>query len=98
MPNVLEIDEEGNAEDADVMVCMRLTSPLMLPDNEIDICADCGEAIQHRPHVPRVPRKICFECAEPQIKKLAAKGELHSIITPETAADIAAYIRKKNLS
>ena len=63
MTNRIEIvDSDDEAECADGLVCARLTSPLMMPDNVIGVCSQCGEAIQHRPHVPRTPLKICCEC------------------------------------
>lgn len=95
MANSVEIDDDGNAEHADVMVCMRLTQPLLMPDNAIGICAACSEAIQFRPHGPKRPRKLCWQCAMPDAAKAAAKGELHTIITPATAAELAAHLKKK---
>lgn len=95
MTNTVELDDDGNGEHADIVVCMRLTQPLMMPDNDIGICAQCGEAIQFRPHVPKRPRKVCMECVIPRANEAAAKGELHSIITTETAAELGDYLRKK---
>jgi hypothetical protein len=95
MTNSVEIDDDGNGEHADAVVCVRLTQPLIMPDNVIGLCAECGEAIQHRPHVPKQPRKICMECALPLASKAAKKGELHTILTPQTAAEVGAYFRKK---
>jgi hypothetical protein len=96
MTNSIEIDNDGNGEHADMVVCRRLTSPLLMPGNLIDLCSKCGEAIQHRPHVPKKPRKICMECVLPLANEAAAKGDLHSIITPEIATEVATYLRKKN--
>jgi predicted amidophosphoribosyltransferase len=97
MANRFEIvDDPDDAETADAVVCRRLTSPLLLPDNLIDLCSKCGEAIQHRPHVPKTPPKICDECALPIEAQHAAKGELIVMITPKTAAEVDAYFRKKN--
>lgn len=95
MTNTVEIDEDGNGEHADAVVCMRLTTPLLMPDNQLDICSKCGEAIQHRPHVPKRPPKVCMECVAPDAARAARKGELHSIITTKTAGELAAYLRKK---
>lgn len=64
MTNSVEIDEGGNGEHADVLVCVRLTQPLLMPDNQISLCDACGEAVQHRAHAPKLPRKLCWECAE----------------------------------
>lgn len=97
MTNRFEIvDDPDDAEAADVVVCRRLTSPLLLPDNWIDLCSKCGEAIQHRPHVPKTPPKICDECAAPIMRAEHAKGGLVTMITPKTAAEVDAYFRKKN--
>lgn len=97
MTNKFEIvDGPDDAEMADVVVCRRLTSPLLLPDNLIDLCSQCGEAIQFRPHAPKLPPKICDECALPGIMSEAAKGELVTMITPKTAAELFAFLQKKN--
>jgi hypothetical protein len=96
MTNSVEIDEDGNGEYAEIVVCARLTQPLLLPDNLIDICSGCGEAIQHRPHVPKRPRKMCMECVGPRAAKAAKRGELHTVLTPEIVAELAAHIRKKS--
>lgn len=94
MTNKFEIG--GDGEQADILVCVRLTSPLMLSDNEIGLCSECGEAIQHRPHVPKSPRKMCLECAGQLVGADAATGELSVMITPETFAELESYFRKKN--
>jgi hypothetical protein len=97
MTNRIEIiDEPGDAEDADGVVCMRLTSPLLLPDNVIDICSKCGEAIQYRPNAPKRPPKLCYVCADPIITDRAAKGDLTATMTRKTMAEVADYYRKKN--
>lgn len=94
MTNIIEIDDD-DGERADVMACVRLTSPLIMPDNEIGLCAQCGEAIQFRPHAPAGPRKMCWECIEPLAVAAAAKGEFHSLITPETALELLDRMQKK---
>lgn len=97
MTNRFEIvDDPDEAECADSVICRRLTSPLLLPDNVIDLCSECGEAIQHRPHVPKTPPKICDLCALPIIMKHAAKDDLVTMITPKTAAEVAEWLRKKH--
>lgn len=96
MTNRFEIVEPDDAEDCDGVICQRLTSPLLLPDNLIDLCSKCGEAIQYRPHAPKRPPKICFVCADPIMTAEAAKGELVTMLTPKSAAEVAAYLRKKD--
>jgi hypothetical protein len=97
MTNRIEIvDDPDEAEMADAVVCMRLTQPLLLPDNLIDLCSKCGEAIQHRPHVPKRPPKICNQCIIPIANAHAKKDDLVTMVTPKTAAEVAAYLRKKD--
>ena len=97
MTNRIEIIEDpDDAETADAIVCRRLTQPLLMSDNLIDLCSKCGEAIQHRPHVPKRPPKICDECARPIIEAKAAKGELVTLLTPKTADELADFFEKKN--
>jgi hypothetical protein len=97
MTNKLEVIENlEDAEDADCVVCARLTHPLMLPDNIIDLCSMCGEAIQHRPHIPKRPALVCFQCIMPRLREERAKGELLVTVTPKTAKELDNYLRKKN--
>jgi predicted amidophosphoribosyltransferase len=97
MTNRIEIVDDGDeAECADIVVCRRLTSPLLMPDNLIDLCSKCGEAIQFRPHAPTTPPKVCDQCALPIATKHANKGELVTLITPKTAAEVAEWLRKKD--
>jgi hypothetical protein len=56
------------AEEADVMVCMPWTSPLILPDNHRAKCGVCGHIVQHRPDVPKRPMKVCLDCAPSVIR------------------------------
>ncbi|MBR0753535.1 hypothetical protein JQ604_15205 [Bradyrhizobium jicamae] len=95
MTNSFEIDDGENGDAADVLVCRRMTQPLLMPDNEIGLCSRCGEAIQFRPHVSPLPSKVCEVCIMPEIEQLGARGELHSIITPETAVELGRYLRRK---
>jgi hypothetical protein len=46
------------------LACARWTAlePLLLPDNVVGKCAECGHAIQHRPHAPKNARKVCMLC------------------------------------
>jgi len=95
MVNKFEIVDQDECEEAQYIVCCRLTQPLLFPDNLIDICCKCGEAIQHRPHVPTAPQKMCEECALPDLDREATKGNLNIMITPKTAAEVANYIKKR---
>lgn len=94
--NKFEITEDPEASDAEFIACMRLTRPLLLPDNVLTLCCRCGEAIQHRPHIPKRLKTVCLPCIQPDLERDAAKGELEVQITPESAKEISAYFRKKN--
>jgi hypothetical protein len=50
--------------EADIVVCARYTAPqqLILADNMLGECSDCGHPIQFRPFVADAPRKICVPC------------------------------------
>jgi hypothetical protein len=52
-----------------ILACARWTAleQLMLPDNVVAKCAECGHAIQHRPHAPKTMRKVCMICAAPDL-------------------------------
>lgn len=89
------VADPGEAEDADVHVCTLLTQPLAFPDNIIDICSRCGEAIQYRPNAPKRPPKVCLPCVQPELNKDAAKGELQIMITRKTVKEVSDYVRKK---
>jgi hypothetical protein len=96
MTNRFEIiNDPDDAEDAAVVVCRRLTQPLLMPDNLIDLCSKCKEAIQHRPDAPKRPAKICDDCALPILEAEYAKGELVTKITPKTAIEFAEFLAKK---
>jgi hypothetical protein len=95
MSNEVHIVKPEDAEDADYVICRRLTSPLLERDNWIDLCSRCGEAIQFRPNSPKRPPKICDPCARPLLEGEAAKGELHVQITAKTAAAVANYMARK---
>lgn len=74
----------------DILVCMRVTGPLMLADNATGKCAECQSTIQYRPHAPPKARKICMECAAHLI-------EPDDVVTttPQMLADLKAYIDRK---
>ncbi|MCK1670353.1 hypothetical protein [Bradyrhizobium sp. 150] len=73
-----------------ILACARWTAlePLMLPDNVVGKCAECGQAIQHRPHAPKKMRKVCMFCAAPDI----AEGA-ESVTTKQMLEDFKTYKR-----
>jgi hypothetical protein len=50
-----------------IVVCARITTPLLMADNDIGECSECGWKVQFRPHAPK-SRKVCMECASDQIE------------------------------
>jgi len=95
MPNKLGIGSQEDGEDCDYVVCIRATNPLALPDNLVSTCCKCGCTIQYRPHAPKTPAKICWECAIPEMDDSFGENDLRVMITPKTAEEVAAYLQKK---
>lgn len=99
MINEITIAETPDeAEDCKYVVCKPLTVPLVFADNKIGACCKCGQAIQHRPHIPTAPETICWDCARPIMTADAAKGELEMMITPKTAVEVAEHLAKKRMN
>jgi hypothetical protein len=48
--------------DGDTLICPYLTTPMLLPDNEVGLCAECSHPIQYRPHPPAAVRHVCSVC------------------------------------
>ena len=94
MTNKVIIDD-GEAENSDFMVCALATNPLYFTDNVIGECSRCGQAIQYRPHAPKPPAKICYQCVTPGIMNEIAGGEADLVITNKTAAEIFDYYRRR---
>jgi hypothetical protein len=59
---LVKVVDEDEAEKADLVVCVSAEG-YYFPDNVFTVCAECGGGIQHRPHVPKRPPKVCFRCA-----------------------------------
>ena len=51
-----------------LIVCAALTSPLILPDNQVGNCADCNARIQYRPYYGDGPTKLCSACAMRRVR------------------------------
>jgi hypothetical protein len=69
------------------VVCMQLTMPLLMPDNQIGVCCKCGVSVQFRPRAPRGLR-ICMPCAT----ELFSPNEL--AVTQHTMDELNEYFRK----
>lgn len=81
---------DGN--DAELVVCMRVTNPLKYPDNLIAPCSKCMMMCQHRPHNPKHVKIICMECV-----MMAKDGNeiIDALVTPETVREVQDYMRRK---
>ena len=75
------------AEEYDVLVCMPAGEgvPLILPDNKIGVCAECGGTIQFRPNEPVAARRLCRECALVELNARSRAGQPVEIAIPEEA-------------
>jgi hypothetical protein len=71
-PGTVEVVSAEQAEEADLVVCMRLGSPSPFTDNELGVCHDCQHPIIFRPYVPKKPIKVCLECMGDRVKAGAA--------------------------
>ena len=60
---LVEVVSDAEAERAAYVVCVQWSDPPMFPDNIRASCCACGCALQHRPHVPKKPARICVRCA-----------------------------------
>jgi hypothetical protein len=68
---------------AKLFVCVRVTDPLLLPDNVTGACVSCGAAVQFRPSTPADTLKLCNVCAAPAMAAAFGKGDLHLTLTKE---------------
>jgi hypothetical protein len=59
--NIVTVDE---AENSDIVVCVRADSEKYFDDDVYTVCAQCSVAIRHRPYAPKTPPKVCFACAQ----------------------------------
>lgn len=55
------------SDDETIVMCSRITTPLLLEDNETGACSECGWRVQFRPHAAK-GKKVCMQCAVGLIK------------------------------
>jgi len=75
--------------DETVLVCERITTPLIMPDNRLGKCSECGWRVQFRPHAPK-GRRMCSVCALDRIDDVT---EIE--ITQRTLDEVLDYINKR---
>lgn len=95
MANEVIMDDGDNGEDCDYVVCIKVTDPLKFDDNLISRCCLCDAPVQHRPHSPTTPKKVCWECVQPQMEKEMKADNLGIVITDKTRRDVIDYLAKK---
>ncbi len=82
---------------ADCVVCATCEEgqPLLLPDNVMDFCRQCGVKVQLRPDVPPGPKRDCYPCAKVELEAEVAKGEdVVIMLTPKTIREVAEYLSR----
>ena len=96
MPNEVRFTSDPDEhESAEYVVCVLAgDGPPVLPDNVFDFCCRCGRKVQHRPHVPVAPKRVCYECIKPDIERDPAKGELETIVTHKTRQELLDYLAR----
>lgn len=80
---------------AEFIVCAPTVDnmPLLMPDNVMDFCVECGCKVQHRPNLPAGPKHICYQCANEAMK---GETEVTVMVTPKTLAEVSEYFKKHN--
>lgn len=74
----------------DLLICGPLS---FFPDDVAAVCADCGGAIVHRPHVPPGLVRVCVRCAEARLAAEAGAGATPRTfaVTPETVLELELF-------
>lgn len=95
MANKLTVGTQDEAEEADIYVCGRAATTKQLFDDDLyDFCSMCGEKVRYRPHGPTIPKKVCVECAMPEMDKQAEKGELGILTTEQVMDEVKNFFRR----
>ncbi len=66
----IDIVSQEEGEQADFAVCVLATVKTPYTDNLIGVCSACGKDVQHRPHLPKTPKKLCMDCATKFMKDM----------------------------
>jgi recombinational DNA repair protein (RecF pathway) len=76
-----------------VIVCARLTKPLLFADNHTGRCSKCRTKIQFRP-TPVAGRKLCLQCADHMFEKDEGT-RVKVMFAPNALQDLRRYLRGK---
>jgi hypothetical protein len=75
-----------------VLICACITTPLIIPDNRIGKCSECGSQVQFRPHAP-AGRMMCTRCAYDLID--FNDPDLKIEILPRMLEDVLTYFKRQ---
>jgi hypothetical protein len=79
-----------------VVVCVGAGEKTHFTDNEFGVCAECGEAVQHRPHIPRPNRLICRECFGDELNARGQGGKpVEVMVSRETVVEVLTFRRRQ---
>ena len=56
-------NERVGADDVYVCASYSFGDALIVPDNVVGTCSNCGKPVQMRPHAPKAPKRVCTPCA-----------------------------------
>jgi hypothetical protein len=96
-PRIIEVQKARAAalglkpepKEPPMLLCERVTEPLILPDNAIDQCSKCFKLVQLRPHAPKIAR-ICRPCAAPTL------ADAKMFTTKPMWDDFLSYVKKNS--
>jgi hypothetical protein len=77
-----------------ILIGVKVTAPLMLEDNLIGVCAECGDSVQYRPHAPP-SRKLCTGCFTEAINRQVGAAKVEIYTTEAMLRDVANYLHKR---
>jgi hypothetical protein len=69
LPPWIKLAKPGELYDAVICLLCDDAHPLMLLDNEIGQCRDCGRRVQHRPGLPPHLELACLSCTVTRLEK-----------------------------
>ena len=92
MPNKVEVTSGEEAEDAAYVVCIPVTDPLKFEDNMIGRCVRCNCRVQFRPHAPKTPPRVCWECIQPDVLQEYRDNNLGISITDKSMEDVMGFL------
>lgn len=90
----IELADQDDIAGADYVACAPATDnqPLLLADNVMDFCCQCGCKVQLRPDVPPGPKRICSGCA---LGNMENDPEPHTVmVTRKSLEEAREYFRK----